>query len=359
MGGWRWRICLTGPLMDRHTRIFTTADGIRIAYATIGHGPPLVLIPPWLSHVEMLWDVPAFRSFNEELARSFTVVLYDRYGCGLSDRNRTDFGHDVDVRVLGELADHLKLRRFALFGVSTGALVAVPYAVAQPRRVSHLLLFGIWRTSWTTELGAAVRALILAHWGLGAKTLADWFLPGAEPAAVAWFARMQREAATAETAVELLMSAMREDPTDLLPRIDVPTLVMNRRGDPVVSLETARELAACIPGARLAALEGDIHIPEFGDPDGVVRAIREFVGISAGQGPTDTLGLSARELEVLGCIAAGLSNPEIAVRLHISVHTVERHALNLYAKIGVRRRSEAVAYALRHDVVPASPTTAT
>jgi pimeloyl-ACP methyl ester carboxylesterase/DNA-binding CsgD family transcriptional regulator len=345
--------------MDRHTRIFTTSDGIRIAYATIGQGPPLVSIPPWLSHIEMLWDVPAFRSFNEELARSFTVVLYDRYGCGLSDRGRTDFGHDVDVRVLGELVDHLRLRRFALLGVSTGALVAVPFTVARPRRVSHLLLFGIWQTSWTTQLGAAVRALILANWGLGSKTLADWFLPGAEPAAVEWFARMQREAATAETAVELLVSAMREDQTDLFPRIAVPALVMNRRGDPVVPLETARELAALIPGARLAALEGDIHIPEFGDSRGVIQAIREFVGSSAGPGPTETLGLSARELEVLGFIAAGLSNPEIAGRLHISIHTVERHAVNLYAKIGVRRRSEAAAYALQHHVAPATPTSTT
>src|SRR5581483_8992551 len=263
--------------MAAHTRFFTTSDGVRIAYATLGQGPPLVLIPPWLSHLELRWDVPALRAFNEALARDFTLILYDRYGCGLSDRDRTDFSHDVDVRVLAELVDHLRLRRFALLGSSTGALVAVPYAITQPRRVSHLLLFGIWRKAWTTELGAAVRALIRAHWGLGCNTLADWFLPGAEEAAVAWFARMQREAASAETALALLESALHEDQIDLFPRIRVPTLVMNRRGDPVVSLETARDMAARIPDARLAALDGDIHIPEFGDPEGVIRAIREFV----------------------------------------------------------------------------------
>jgi len=339
--------------MDRHTRFFTTSDDIRIAYATIGQGPPLVSIPPWLSHVEMVWDVPAFRAFNEALARSCTVVLYDRYGCGLSDRDRTDFTHATDVRILGELVDHLGLRRFALLGVSTGALVAMPYAIAQPQRVSHLLLFGIWRMLWTSELGAAVRALILANWGIGSKALADWFLPGAEPAAVEWFARMQREAATADMAVELLVSAMREDQFDLFPHIRVPTLVMNRRGDPVVSLETARTLAARIPGARLAALEGDIHIPEFGDPDGVVRAIREFIGNSTQQAPGSKHDLSPREVEVLGLIAAGLSNPEIASRLYISIHTVERHAVNLYAKIGVHRRAEAATYAVQHGMGPA------
>ena len=118
-----------------------------------------------------------------------------------------------------------------------------------------------------------MRELIRARWGLGSKTLADWFLAGA------WFASLQREAASAEMPVALLDAAMREAEaqSDLFPCIRVPTPVMNRRGDPVVALETARDLAARIPNARLAALEGDIHSPEFGDPGAVIRAIREFV----------------------------------------------------------------------------------
>jgi pimeloyl-ACP methyl ester carboxylesterase len=126
-----------------------------------------------------------------------------------------------------------------------------------------------------------VRELIRARRGLGSKTLADWFLAGADDAdaARAWFASLQREAASAEMPVALLDAAMREAEaqSDLFPCIRVPTPVMNRRGDPVVALETARDLAARIPNARLAALEGDIHIPEFGDPGAVIRAIWEFV----------------------------------------------------------------------------------
>jgi pimeloyl-ACP methyl ester carboxylesterase/DNA-binding CsgD family transcriptional regulator len=349
--------------MAANTRFFTTADGVRIAYATIGQGPPLVSIPPWLSNLELLWDVPAFRAFYEALARDFTVVLYDRYGCGLSDRDRIDFSHDVDVRVLAELVDHLRLRRFALLGVSTGALTAVPYAIAQPRRVSHLLLFGIWRKQFTTQLGAAVRALIRVDWGLGSKTLADWFLPGAGAATVAWFARLQREAATAEMALALIESALRGDQRDLLARIRVPTLVMHRRGDPVVPFETARELAARIPDARFAALEGDIHIVQFGDADAVVGAIRAFVDAPPrrGQGAAPaalqpgTPGLSPREIEVLRLLAAGLSNPAIAARLTLSVHTVERHVVNIYTKLGIHGRAEATAYAIRHELLPATP----
>jgi pimeloyl-ACP methyl ester carboxylesterase/DNA-binding CsgD family transcriptional regulator len=338
----------------------------------MGQGPPLVVIPPWLSNLELLRDVPALRDFNEALARDFTLVLYDRYGCGLSDRDRADFAHEVDVRVLTELVDHLHLRRFALLGSSTGALVAVPYAIAQPRRVAHLLLFGIWRKAWTTELGLAVRTLIRAHWGLGSKTLADWFLPGADAAALAWFARLQREAASAETALALLESALHDDQSELFPRIRVPTLVMNRRGDPVVSLETARDLATRIPDARFATLEGDIHIPQFGDADAVIQAIRAFVGplshhrrdrirleqAGATAPPVlQPLGLSVREVEVLQLLATGLSNPAIAAHLVLSVHTVERHVVNLYTKLGIHGRAEATAYALRHGLLPAPPAT--
>jgi pimeloyl-ACP methyl ester carboxylesterase/DNA-binding CsgD family transcriptional regulator len=290
-----------GRDMAAHTRFFTTSGGVRIAYATLGQGPPLVVIPPWLSHLELVWDIPALRAFNEALARDFTVVLYDRYGCGLSDRDRTDFSHAVDVRVLAELADHLRLRRFALLGVSTGALVAVPYALAQPR--------------------------------------------------------LQREAASAETALALLESAMREDQLELFPRLRVPTLVMNRRDDPVVALETARDLAARIPGARFAALEGDVHIVQFGDPDPVIAAIRTFVDAPSRRAPGAVpapLGLSPREVEVLRLLAAGLSNPAIAARLTLSVHTVERHVVNIYTKLGIHGRAEATAYAIRHDLLPAT-----
>jgi pimeloyl-ACP methyl ester carboxylesterase/DNA-binding CsgD family transcriptional regulator len=349
--------------MERQVRFFTTSEGARIAYVTIGQGLPLVLVPPWLSHLGLVWEVPAFRSFYEELARDFTVVIYDRYGCGLSDRDRSDFSCDVDCRVLAEVVDHLRLRRFAIFGPSQGGLVAVPYAVSHPRRVSQLLLYGTWRRSRASELESAVRALILAHWGIGAKTAADWFLPGSEPAAVEWFASLQREAATAETAVALMEGSLHVDLTDLLSHVAVPTLVMHRRGDRAVPFESARDLAARIPGARLAALEGESHIAEFGDPDGVIRAIREFVGAPDRRGreteraASEPLGLSGREVEVLRLIAGGLSNPEIAARLHLSVHTIERHAVNIYTKIGARGRSEATAYALRHGLEPLSGTT--
>ena len=346
--------------MRLFTQFFSLADGARIAYATMGQGPPLVLVPPFLSHLEIMWEAPPIRAFHQALAAHFTLVRYDRYGCGLSDQGRTDFSLAVDVRVLAALVDHLRLRRFALLGASAGGPVALHYAVDYPRRVSHLLLYGVrWRPAASAPVRAAVNALIRADQRVGINAYADLLLPGADAEAVAWFARIMREAASAEAGVALNEITVPLDLSDLLPRILVPTLVMNARGDRSVPLESARELAARIPGARFAAVPGDIHPLGFAPAEPIVQAICDFVGVPSrppsGADDRDrdgargaALGLSAREEEVLRLLAGGLRNREIAARLSLSVHTVERHIVNIYTKLGVRGRSEATAYALGH-----------
>ena len=204
-----------------------------------------------------------------------------------------------------------------------------------------------------------MRSLIRAHWGLGSKALADWFLPGADGAALSWFARLQREAASAETALALVESAMREDqPTLLAPARAHPGDEPPRR--PRRRPRDGADLAARIPGARFAALEGDVHIVQFGNPGPAFAAIREFVDARVrgagrpGRGrrhAAPPLGLSPREVEVLRLLASGLSNPAIAARLTLSVHTVERHVVNLYTKLGIHGRAEATTYAMRHGLL--------
>ncbi len=345
--------------MASYTQFFTTADGVRIAYATMGQGPPLVYLPPFLSHLEIMWDTPALRSFYESLAARFTLIRYDRYGCGLSDRDRVDFSLDVDVRVLVGLVDHLRLRRFALFGASGGGPVAIRYAAECPRRVSHLILCGVrWRATTIPPARAAVSQLIRADPRVGFNAYADLLFPGGDLQTIAWFARIMRESASAEMAVALGEAGLAVDLTEVLPRLSVPTLVMNGRGDQVVPVGDARELAARIPDARFTELPGDNHPAEFGAAEPMLRAICDFVGSASRHGsgedrrdphPTRTaaMGLSAREAEVLGLIAAGMRNGEIAARLSLSVHTVERHTVNIYAKLGVRGRAEATAFAMQ------------
>lgn len=354
---------LWGTAMTAYTRFFTTAAGARIAYATLGQGPPLILIPALTSHIEVLWEDPSFRAFYEALAAHFTLIRYDRYGCGLSDRNRTDFRWQVDVQILGEIIEHLGLRRVALYGPSAGGTIAIRFALAQPERVSHLLLWGV---SWQDEpnaVQAAVNQMIRAEWRIGANTFADLLLPAAHPDARKAFARVIREAATPEMMVGLRESGSARGLAALLPDLRVPTLVLARRDDQVSPLESACELVRHIPNACLATLDGDCYVAEFGDIDAVVRAMRGFIGTS-GATRTDTnghhphpngattgqLGLSPREVEVLRLVAEGLTDAQVAARLSLSPRTVGQHLRSIYNKCDLPSRSAATRFAFQHNL---------
>lgn len=269
--------------MEQDVRFCHTPDGARIAYAVTGDGPALVWTPWLVSHLELDWEDPAKRAFFERLSLHHTVVRYDRYGCGLSDRDRTDFSLQADLRCLEAVTDHLRLKRFALLGGSQGGPPAIAYAVTHPRSVSRLLLYATFarRVPEERELRDAVNALILAHWGLGSQLMADRMAPGADAAQREQIARYQRDAATPQMAVSLRNFLQAEgDIRNLCSRVKSPTLVLHRRGDPTVPFERGREVAASIPKARLLALEGELHGPWTGDADAILRAIHEFLGDS-------------------------------------------------------------------------------
>jgi pimeloyl-ACP methyl ester carboxylesterase len=271
-------------ILDRQIRFCITVDGIRIAYSLVGHGPFLVIPPGWVSHLQLSAELPAYRAFQEKLARSHTLVAYDKHGCGLSEWSRTDFSLESEVRPLEAVIDSLKLRRLALWGVSQAGPVAVAYAVKHSRRVSHLILYGSYSRGEAIaadELKKGLKSLVRAHWGMGSKTLSDLFLPGADEASIRWFIQVQREAATAEMAAQLLNLTYSLNVVDLLPKVRVPTLVMHRRGDRAIPFQLGREMASMIPNSRFVALEGNIHLPYFGDADTVLRITGEFLGIPA------------------------------------------------------------------------------
>jgi pimeloyl-ACP methyl ester carboxylesterase/DNA-binding CsgD family transcriptional regulator len=332
-------------------RFATMVNGARIAYAVHGAGPPLVWAAPWFSHVDLEWRHPAIRSFFERLAKGHTVIRYDRYGCGLSERRRTQFSVAPDVEALAAVADHLGLQRFALVAPSGAAHAGLAFAVQAPQRLSHLVLYAAGGGAGPTELSEAVRAVIRADWGIGSKTLAMMRLAGdGTDEATSWLAELQRQAATPEMAVELITAARRGDLRPLLGQVRVPTLVLHRSGDPVAPFASGREIACAIPGARFAPLEGDSHLPWFGDSQAIVDAALAFLATTSAPVPPQDARLTGREREVLALLAAGCPNREIAARLGLSVRTVERHLLNIYGKLNARGRTEAVAYAVRHGL---------
>jgi len=269
-------------IIDQHIQFCTTVDGVRIAYSVVGQGPFLVFPPAWVSHLQLQLEHPFTREYLEKGTRNQTFVLYDRHGCGLSERNRTEFTLESEVRSLEAVIDHLKLKRFALCGFSCGGPVAIAYAIKYPRRVSHLILFDSYANGeaiTTKEFKKSFTSLIRSAWGVGSKALADMFLPGADVSTLKWVIRLQREAATAEMAAKLLDLMYDLDVTDLLPRLRVPTLVIHRKGCKAMPFHLGREMASLIPNSRFVPLEGSIHMPFFGDADTVLRITGEFLGI--------------------------------------------------------------------------------
>jgi pimeloyl-ACP methyl ester carboxylesterase/DNA-binding CsgD family transcriptional regulator len=338
--------------MKQVVRFAATPAG-RVAYSVMGSGPPLVCALGWVSHLGMMWENPEHRRFVEALAREHTVIRYDKVGCGLSDRARTDFTLASELATLEALVEHLELKRFALFGSCESGQVAAAYAVRHPDVLSSLIVYGSCARGADLapdEVKRSVLSLVRAHWGLGSRVLADIWFPDAPAELPAMFARLQRAAATADMAASLLDMFYRLDVADLLPMVGVPTLVMHRRGSRAVPFELGRELAALIPGAQLAALEGRMQPIDAEGPEGTDAAtsiLLSFLRDQSGtRGPKVGGGpLTARELQVADLIADGYTNAEIARSLGVSVRTVDAHVEHVRTKLGVRARAQIAVWA--------------
>ena len=252
-------------------RYCTTSDGVRLAYATIGSGPPLVKASNWLTHLDFEWDSPIWRHWWAALSRHHRVIRYDERGNGMSQRDVTDVSFATWVQDLESVVDAAQLERFALLGISRGASIAIAYAVRHPERVSHLVLYGGFAlgvnyrgTPEAVEARRALNSLIRLGWGLNnpafSKLFTCRFIPRATPAHEAWFDELQRVSTSPENAARLMKADDEIDVVELLPRLRVPTLVVHCDDDHVVPPEQGRLLAAAIPGARYVSLPSANHL---------------------------------------------------------------------------------------------------
>ncbi|GBG36720.1 alpha/beta fold hydrolase [Mycobacterium montefiorense] len=329
----------------------------RVAYEVRGDGPALVAPAWWVSHLELDWESSGFRQFWESVADGYTLIRYDRLGVGMSDRalRDSDLTLDAEVAMLRALLDELDLERVSVLGGSCGSCTAIAFAATYPERVERLVLYGSYADGSVITapgVGDAIIAAVRAHWGLGSRLLSNMFLGAAESAEHERFARLQRGAATAEAAAALLGLVYRLDVRGYLPNVYSPTLVVHRRDDRAVPYRLGREVAAAIPGAALISLPGSAHFPWHGDADSVARACRESLGPSTPSPQQhahepEPVALSAREREILACLARGLHDREIAEHLVLSPHTVHRHVANIRRKLGRTSRTAAVAEAAR------------
>jgi pimeloyl-ACP methyl ester carboxylesterase len=272
--------------MQQQIGFCTTTDGARIAYATLGTGPALVVVPYAPCHLGLEWEGPRVRDFWEAIGRHHLVVRYDKHGFGLSDRNRTDFSLDSEVRTIEAIVKELGLQSPVLWGQGAqGGAAAIDYAIKFPDRTSHLILCNAqarWhgRRTWGGVGQDTFGALALSNWRMLSLALAEGMLGEAfdDASALQWYLRLHQEAMTPDTFQPIIAHQRNLDLRDLLPKVSVPTLVVHYRDDRMIPFEAGRELAAGIPGARFVPLEGDAHIFFFGDTGPLRRAIAEFLG---------------------------------------------------------------------------------
>jgi len=301
----------------------------------------------WVSHLREQLELYSFGSFVEPLAERFTVIRYDKPGCGLSDREGVDLSFDGQVAAAMAVADAVGASRFRLFGASQGGQLAAAIAARYPDRAGALVLYGMCasgRDLAPAEIRTAVVALVRAHWGLGLKALTGAFITDPTAEEVAAFTRAQRASASADVAARLLEVYYDTDIRALLPQVRARTAVLHREADQGTRFELGREVAALIPGATLIPLPGSSHLFYHSDWPAVLEATLGFLSEPASPGPR----LTGRELEVAELIAQGLTNQAIASRLSVAPRTAEAHVENIRRKLQVRSRAEIAAWVTEH-----------
>jgi DNA-binding CsgD family transcriptional regulator/pimeloyl-ACP methyl ester carboxylesterase len=343
--------------MAPRVRYARSSNGASIAYATLGEGRAVLCVPPLpFSHLEAGWRVPGLRRWFELLAASAEVVVFDALGTGLSDRGPADFSLEAVTEQVRAVAAHLGLRSLALCGFFNGAAPAIRFAAEEPGLVSRLVLWGGFARGadvYPLPFAAGAADAAAAQWELLIDMAArTWTASAGDEAELT--AGLFRAAVEPRSALAAFVAARSYDVSADLPRIGARTLVVQRRDAKTQRLEVARGLASGLRDAELVLLPGEAASPFSGDVASGVVAVQEFLGLptalatSEGEAAASAPALTPREVEVLALLSRGYSNKEIAGRLELSVHTVERHLTNVYAKIGSTGRTEAVAYAVRH-----------
>jgi pimeloyl-ACP methyl ester carboxylesterase/DNA-binding CsgD family transcriptional regulator len=354
--------------MDQEIRFCSSADGVRIAYAKVGKGPPIVRVGTFLTHLEYDWRSPVWRPWLDNFSRFHTLYRYDARGCGLSDWEVDDFSLEVLMGDLEAVVDAAGLERFTLFGMSQGGGVGIWYASRHPERVSHLIIYGgylqgaqfrgpestdyqkheIWKKlfklAWATD-NPAYRQVFTTS-----------LLPEGTSEQIKWLNDLQRLSTSPENAVRLSDGYSHIDVLKEASSLSVPTLVLHARDDVTIGFDEGRKMAAHIPNALFVPLESKNHIllpsenawGQFWQhvysflniPENLYREQLQHASKSSLQ--TRFAELSLREREVLHLVVQGYRNDQIANVLVLSPKTIRNYISRIFAKLNVSSRGEAI-----------------
>jgi pimeloyl-ACP methyl ester carboxylesterase/DNA-binding CsgD family transcriptional regulator len=346
------------------TRYVAASDGVRLAWAESGAGTPLVKAATWLTHLEYDLDSPVWRHWTAFLSGHFRFVRYDERGCGMSDWDVRDLSLDRRVRDLETIIEAARLTDpFVLLGISHGAAVCIAYAVRHPERVARMVLCGGYARGALRRDDEARRTALAvidlaSLWGSDnpafRQVFTSLFIPGGTDEQLRWFNELCRKTTSPKLAGTLLRARVDTDVSGLLKEVRTPTLVLHARKDAIAPLAEGRLLASEIPDAQFVELDSRNHVLLEHEPAWArfEEAVLAFTGQSAEAG-TDPVfdALSRREREALALLVEGLSNANIAERLGISEKTVRNHLSNLFDKLGVWSRAQAIVFARDHGFI--------
>jgi len=287
---------------------------------------------------------------------------------GFSDREVPDLSLEARVDDLHAVVGQVDLSRFALVGASIGAATAIAYAVRHPALISHLVLISPFVSGAQLfeipDLRVATSAPVSGdrEWKVFTNMLGSASTAFEDPRLARHIADAIQETTDAKGFAAYNEATQTMDLTDFLPQIRMPCLVIHEPGFPFGSFESCQQVASGIPHAQFVivggrSIAGSMHAGHVAAIDQFLRSGTVTQSISVTSEAATAVprfvapdGLTPREVDVLTRVAAGMTNKEIAAELGVAIPTIERHLVNLYAKIGARGRADATAYALRHGL---------
>lgn len=340
-------------------RYVKATDGARLAWAEAGEGPVVVKAANWLSHLEYEWESPVWKHWLQFFSENTRFIRYDERGCGMSEWLDTDLTLD---RWADDLAAVIDAARpdgpVTLLGISQGAATCIRYATRYPERVARMILYGGYtRGAFRRDMPAeettyqAMLDLARVAWGkdnpVFRQVFTSRFIPGGTAEQLQWFNELGLKTTTGEVVWRLLSARARVDVSADVGGVKVPALVMHARNDEVIPITEGHRLGGSLSGAEFVELDSRNHILLEHEPawERFKDAVLSFLFPEQASNSDVFAALSVREREVLGLIGQGLSNIDIADRLQISEKTVRNHTSNLFDKLGVWSRAQAIVFA--------------
>jgi len=349
--------------LRQRVQFATASDGTRLGWAESGSGPVVVKAANWLSHLEYEWESAVWKHWIQFFSEHTRLVRYDERGCGLTEWNPRDL---TEERWLADLETVIDAARpegpITLLGISQGAIACVLYAVRHPERVARMILYGAYARGrfrrGVTPVEREYRAIIeiiRIGWGRDnpafRQVFTSRFFPEATPEQVQWFNELCLKTTTGDVMADLFEARAAADVSALLGQVQAPTLVLHARNDQITSIDEGQLIAAGIPNAEFVELDSRNHILLEHEPAWArfQEAVLDFMGVGTrGAGDSVFASLSSRERQILALMSEGLGNTDIADRLSISEKTVRNHTSNIFDKLGVWSRAQAIVFARDH-----------